>query len=92
MTEVKYPDVTVDLGNLGGPSGNAYAVMGNVQRAMRDAGKTKEQIDAYIEEATSDDYNHLLRVTCQTVKVVDSFDSYDEESDDLYDDSDWDDD
>lgn len=92
MTEVKYPDVTVDLGNLGGPSGNAFAVMGNVQRAMRDADKTKEQIKEYMDEAMSGDYHHLLRVTFSTVNVVDPFDKHDEESDDLYDDSDWDDD
>lgn len=92
MTEVKYPDVKVDLGNLGGPAGNAYAVMGNVAAAMRKAGKSKEQIDEYKEDATSGDYHNLLRVTYRTVKVVDHFDTYDEESDDLYDDSDWDDD
>lgn len=94
MTEVKYPDVTVDLGNLGGPEGNAYVILGRVQEAMRRTGKSKEEIDAYRDEATApgSDYNNLLRVTFKTVNVVDSFDTYDEESDDLYDDSDWDDD
>lgn len=90
MTEVKYPDVTVDLGNLGGPSGNAFAVMGNVREAMQRAGKTPEQVKEYMDEAMSDDYGHLLRVTFKTVNVVDPYDKHDEESDDLYDDSDWD--
>lgn len=83
--DVKYPDVTVDLGNLAGPEGNAYCIMGRVQEAMRRAGKTKEQISEYMEAAKSGDYNNLLRVTLGTVNT-----ELDEEDDDLFDDSDWD--
>lgn len=94
MTEVKYPDVVVDLGNLSGPEGNAFAVMGNVQRAMRAAGKSHEEVEAYMNEAMSGDYNNLLSVTRKTVSVVQRVYRYvideGDEDDDLYADSDWD--
>lgn len=67
---VKYPEVVVDLGNLSGPEGNAFAVLGNVQGAMKRAGKSREEISAYVNEATSGDYDHLLRTTVETVTVV----------------------
>ena len=38
--EIKYPNVKVQLV---GQDGNAFAILGNVQRAMRRAGLTTEQ-------------------------------------------------
>lgn len=70
MTDVMYADVVVDLGNLRGPEGNALAILGNVQGAMRRAGRSKAEIDAYLNEATSGDYAHLLCTTMETVTVV----------------------
>ena len=46
---------------LVGVDGNAYAVMGYVKRCMREVGMSPEQRTAYIEDATSDDYHHLLQ-------------------------------
>lgn len=54
--------------NLVGVDGNAYAVMGYVRRAMRETGFTKEEIEEYTEDATSDDYNHLLVVSMDMVE------------------------
>lgn len=67
---VKFPDVVVDLGDLSGPAGNAFAVLGNVQGAMKRAGLSKAEIDAYMDEAKSGDYDHLLKTTVETVTVV----------------------
>jgi hypothetical protein len=63
---VKYPDVCVQLT---GQDGNAFMVMGLTQRALREAGVPKDEIDAYLADATSGDYDHLLAVTMQTVDV-----------------------
>ena len=52
-----------------GQNGNAFAILGRVQRAMRDAGVDKATIDRYMEEATSGDYDHLLATTVKYVEV-----------------------
>lgn len=64
MIDVKYPEVEVDLV---GEDGNAYSILGRVQKAMRRAGVPRNEIDAYIKEATSGDYNHLLATTIEWV-------------------------
>ena len=46
---------------LVGEDGNAFFIMGRATKAARKAGWTKEQTDAIMNEAMSDDYNHLLR-------------------------------
>ena len=66
MSDTKYPDISVQLT---GQDGNAYAIMGAVSRALRRAGVPKEEIDAYVAESTSGDYNHLLVVACEWVSV-----------------------
>ena len=48
---------------LVGVDGNAYAVMGYVKRAMQEVGMSQEQRTAYIDDAMSDDYHHLLCVS-----------------------------
>ena len=53
--------------NLVGVDGNAFSVMGYVAKAMRNEGKTREQIDAYYADAKSGDYNHLLSVSFQMI-------------------------
>ena len=55
---------------LVGVDGNAYAIMGYVRTAMKRAKMTKEDIDAYIKDATSSDYNHLLVVSCEMIDKV----------------------
>jgi hypothetical protein len=60
MVEVKHPDITV---RLVGEDGNAFAILGRVTRAMRRSKLPKAEIDAFMKEATSGDYNKLL-ATC----------------------------
>ena len=53
-----------------GEDGNAFAIMGRVTRALKRAGYPKIEVDKYLEEAMSGDYDHLLRVTMKYVDVV----------------------
>lgn len=56
----KYPDLVVAISE---GDGNAFAVLGTCFRAMRRAGLDQAERDAFKEEATSGDYEHLLQ-TC----------------------------
>jgi hypothetical protein len=47
---------------LVGEDGNAFSILGRCVRAARAAGWSAERIAAFRDEATSGDYNHLLRV------------------------------
>jgi hypothetical protein len=62
----KYPEIEVEII---GQDGNAYAIMGAVQKALRNAEVSKEEIDEYLKESMSGDYNHLLRTAMAWVSV-----------------------
>jgi len=64
-SDIKYPDVVV---TLVGQDGNAFSILGKVAAALRSAGHG-DAVDEYMNEAMSGDYDHLLRVTMQTVTV-----------------------
>jgi hypothetical protein len=65
-TEPKYPHVKVQLV---GKDGNAFAILGRVTQAMRRHGVEKLEIDAFMQEATSGDYNDLLATAVRWVDV-----------------------
>lgn len=54
---------------LTGNDGNAFAIMGSVKSALKKAGATQEQIDEYLKQSMSGDYDNLLRVACDWVEV-----------------------
>ena len=56
----RYPDIQVQLT---GQDGNAFAILGRTTGALRRAGLPQEEIDDYVAEATSGDYDHLLHTT-----------------------------
>jgi hypothetical protein len=56
--------------SLVGEDGNAFAVLGKVTKALKREGATPEQVQAFMDDATSDDYDHLLRVCMASVEVV----------------------
>lgn len=60
MDGIKYPNVNIRLVGL---DGNAFGILGRCQVAARKAGLTRIEINEFLDEATSGDYNHLLR-TC----------------------------
>ena len=69
---------------LVGINGNAYSIMGYVRVAMDDANMTNDDIDAYVKDATSSDYNHLVAVSCEMIDKVNEIlglNDYDEDED-----------
>ena len=73
---------------LVGINGNAYSIMGCVRVAMDDANMTNDDIDAYVKDATSSDYNHLVAVSCEMIDKVNEIlglNEYDEDEDEYMD-------
>lgn len=62
----KYPNIKVVLV---GRDGNTFAILGVVKEALGRANVPDEEIKAFMEDATSGDYDHLLQVVMQTVDV-----------------------
>lgn len=72
---------------LVGINGNAYSIMRYVRAAMDDANMTNDDIAAYIKDATSSDYNHLVAVSCEMIDRVNEIlglNDYDDEDEDYY--------
>jgi hypothetical protein len=59
----KYPAITAVIST----DGNAMAIMGAVTKAMKRGGVPAEDIDAYFTEATSGDYDKVIRTSMQYV-------------------------
>jgi hypothetical protein len=55
--------------NLVGQDGNAFFIMSSVQRALRRAGVNQKEVELYVSEATSGNYEHLLATTMEWVNV-----------------------
>ena len=62
------PRFDVDV-QLTGTDGNAFAVLGRVRRAIKDAGGNIDDVEAFTNEATDGDYNHLLATAMKWVRV-----------------------
>lgn len=69
--------------NLVGIDGNAFSVLGCVTKAMRKEHAPEKQIQKYLTEAMSKDYNHLLWLSvtmidvCNTLNLAEvDWDSY----------------
>lgn len=63
---VKYPEITV---KLTGKDGNAFFILGTVNRALAAAGVGKTKRDEFMAEATAGDYNKLLATAMEWVNV-----------------------
>lgn len=74
-TTTKYPNITV---HLIGEDGNAYAILGRVADALERNGHADE-VEAFLAEAKSGDYDNLLRTVMQWVHVPLDSDISDEE-------------
>lgn len=62
----KYPDIIV---TLTGQDGNAFAILGRCREAARDAGLSDEEIAAFMNEAMSGDYDHLLQTAMRWFEI-----------------------
>ena len=60
-------DVTVQLS---GNDGNAFAIMGAVKSALKNAGASKDELSQYVSDSMSGDYDNLLRVAMEWVEVA----------------------
>lgn len=61
----KFPDVHVKLIN---EDGNAFIILGKVQKALRRAGH-EDAVAEFQAEATKGDYNHLIKTVMEYVEV-----------------------
>ncbi len=66
MSDTKY-NIKV---KLVGTNGNAFALMGKVKQALRKAKAPDEDIKAFLDEAMSGDYDHLLQTCMAWVHVT----------------------
>ena len=74
---------------LVGCDGNAFSVMAYVQKAMRQCGKSRDEINGYIDLAKQGDYNNLLLVSMEILdQLNDELGFTDADYDDMYDDYD----
>lgn len=64
--DIKHPEVSV---KMIGEDGNAFAILGRVRSALKKAGITQEEIDAFMSEATAGDSDHLLQVVIKWINV-----------------------
>lgn len=66
MQQPKYPSVTVELV---GHDGNAFAILGRVRRAMKEGKVPQTEIDAFLVEAASGNYEQLIQTCMKWVDV-----------------------
>lgn len=52
-----------------GENGNAFFILGAAQSVARKNGVSEEDIDAFMEEAMSDDYDHLIQTVMKNFEV-----------------------
>lgn len=69
MENLFTPSMRVTM-NLVGLDGNAFALMGAFQKNARRQGWTQDEIDKVLDECTSGDYDHLLRVLMAHTEAV----------------------
>lgn len=62
----RYPHICV---LLTGSDGNAFAILGRVQRALREHDVSEPEIREFFKQATAGDYSNLLSVVQQWVEV-----------------------
>ena len=63
--QIRHPEIQVQLS---GTDGNAYAILAAVRAALRRVGHADE-VAAFLAEATSGDYAHLLATCMRWVTV-----------------------
>jgi hypothetical protein len=65
--KTKYSDVKVSLDDI---DGNAFVLLAHVRRELRRAGASEEEIQEFTDEATADDYDHLLGTITRWVDIT----------------------
>lgn len=62
----KYPNIKA---KLIGQDGNAFAIIGTVQRELRRGGVSADEINKFVTEATSGDYDNVIQTALRWVSV-----------------------
>lgn len=62
----KYPNITV---KLTGVNGNAFMLIGTVQKALRQNNVPKAESDLFMEEAMAGDYDNVIQTCLKWVEV-----------------------
>lgn len=62
----KFPDAHVQLS---GEDGNVFSIIGRTLRALRAAGATDAEREAFISEMQSGDYDHALQTVMRWVET-----------------------
>jgi len=65
--ETKYPEIVV---SMIGEDGNAFSILGRVNRALREHGVSPEECRAFTEEATKATYDDLLNTVQRWVNIT----------------------
>ena len=65
--DTKYPGIKV---RLSGEDGNAFAILGRVERALKNNGVSKSERKEFRQEATSGDYNKLIQTCMKWVSLL----------------------
>ena len=73
MSNVKYPEITV---NIVGVDGNAFNILGICTREMRKHHLPKSEIDSFFKEATGGSYDDLLCTVMKWFNVEYRHDGY----------------
>jgi len=77
-TSTKYPDISI---RLVGEDGNAFSILARCTREMERNG-LRDEVDTFVSEATSGDYDNLLRTVMAWFSVdKDEADEDDEDED-----------
>jgi hypothetical protein len=64
--EIRHPEVHA---KLIGKDGNAFIVLGEVLASLQEAGVDAAEVEEFINDATSGDYDHLIRTVMKWVTV-----------------------
>lgn len=64
--DVRFPEVEVQLTE---EDDTAMMIVGRVRRALRHGGATPGEIEDFVQEAMSGDYDHLLQTCMRWVNV-----------------------
>ena len=64
--------------SLIGIDGNAFSIMAYVTNAMKQCGYSRNAIQCYRDEAMSDDYDHLLNISCVMIDNCNKAGGFDE--------------
>ena len=66
--DIRYPDITVKLTDT---DGNAFTPCSAlVRRGLADGGVEPSEVSAFLAEATSGDYDHLLQTCAEWVELT----------------------